>query len=74
MITLRLPEDVERRLEALAVSTGLLASLHAERAIADYLGDLEDYAAADREIEEVRAGRSMTVPLAEMMKDYGMAD
>ena len=74
MITLQLPDEVWLKLEALAASSGLPASVHAERAIADYLGDLEDYAAAVCEVEEVRAGRSATVPLAEMMKRYGVAD
>lgn len=67
MITLQLADEVGRKLEALAASSGLPASVHAERAIADDLGDLEDYAAAMREVEEVRAGRSETVPLAEMI-------
>lgn len=74
MLTLQLPENVERRLEALAASTGVSANAHAERAIADYLGDLEDYEAADRETGEVRAGRSATVPLAERLKRHGVED
>lgn len=74
MITLQLPDEVGRKLEALAATSGLPASVHAERAIADHLDDLEDYAAAAREVEEVRAGWRATVPLTGMMERCGMAD
>lgn len=74
MISIELPDEVGRRLADLAETTGRPASYYAERAILDYLDDLDDFAAADREVEEVRAGRSVPVPLGDVLKTYGLAD
>ena len=41
-------------------------------AITDHIDDLEDLYLAERELEEIRAGRSTTTPLAEVMKRYGL--
>ncbi len=67
-LTIQSTADLERRFEALVQSTGQSLSFHAERAIIESLGDLEDYHAAEQEIEEVRTGRSVPVPLNELLK------
>ena len=74
MISIDLPDDVGQRLTALAETTGRPASIHAERAIIDYLDDLEDFAAAELESLEVEAGRSVPMPLGDVLKSYGLAD
>lgn len=74
MLALRLPAEIEQRLEALAKATGRTKSFYAREAIVEYLGDLEDVYLAERELEEVRAGRSQTVPLEALMKQYGLED
>lgn len=72
MLTVSLSEGVKRRLEALARATGRSQALHVEQAIIEYLDDFEDFDLAEREAEEVRAGRSKTVALAVLMAQYGV--
>jgi len=43
-------------------------------AILEHLDDLEDVYLAEKRLEDLRAGRSHTVPLEEVMKDYGVED
>lgn len=73
MLAIRLPADLEARLEALARATGRTKTYYAREAIVEYLDDLEDLYLAERELEELRAGRSETVPLAEVMRQHGVA-
>jgi RHH-type rel operon transcriptional repressor/antitoxin RelB len=72
-ISLRLPDDVEARLNNLAAMTGRTKTFYATEAICAHLDDLEDLYLAERELEAIRAGKSDTVPLAEVMKRYDMA-
>ena len=74
MLALRLPPEIEKRLEALAKRTGRSKSFYARAAILEHLDDLEDLYLAERELEAVRSGKAETVPLDEMMKRYGLAD
>jgi RHH-type rel operon transcriptional repressor/antitoxin RelB len=49
MLALRLPDEVERRLDALAKRTGRTKSFYAREAILSHLDDLEDaYLARER--------------------------
>jgi len=74
MLALRLPPEMEERLEALAKRTGRSKSSYAREAILRHIEDLEDIYLAERELEEVRAGRSATRPLADVMRSYGLED
>jgi RHH-type transcriptional regulator, rel operon repressor / antitoxin RelB len=56
MLALRLPEDLEKRLEALARKTGRSKSFYAREAILRHLEDLEDAHLA-RERLKRRRGR-----------------
>ncbi len=71
-ISVQLPSDMENRLEQLAKRTGRSKSFYVREAILEHLDDLEDLYLAERELEEIRAGRSQATPLAEVMKRYGM--
>ena len=73
-ISIRLPEEVESRLTQLASLTGRSKTFYIREAIVEHLDDMEDLYLAERELEEIRAGRARTVPLEEVMKRYGMAD
>ncbi|GLU32729.1 DUF6290 family protein [Trinickia caryophylli] len=73
-ISIRLPEEVESRLSQLASLTGRSKTFYIREAIVEHLDDMEDLYLAERELEEIRAGRARTVPLEEVMKRYGMAD
>jgi RHH-type rel operon transcriptional repressor/antitoxin RelB len=74
MLAIRLPADVEARLDALAKATGRTKTFYAREAIVEHLDDLEDIYMAERELEDVRAGRSTTVSLKEVMKAHGLDD
>ena len=71
-ISIRLPSDVENRLKRLAALTGRSKTFYVTEAICEHLDDLEDLYLAERELDDIRAGRSTTVPLADVMKRYGM--
>lgn len=74
MLAIRLPQEIENRLEALAASTGRTKSFYVREAIIEHLDDLEDLYLAERELTEVRAGRSATKSLEDVMKQYGLED
>jgi RHH-type rel operon transcriptional repressor/antitoxin RelB len=74
MLALRLPPEIEKRLETLAKRTGRSKSFYARAAILEHLDDLEDFYLAERELEAVRSGKVEVVSLDEMMKRYGLAD
>ena len=74
MLALRLPPEIEDRLDALAKCTGRSKSYYAREAILEHLDDLEDIYLAEHEMEVVRSGAAKTIPLEELMKRYGLAD
>lgn len=71
-ISIRLPSDVEARLQNLATITGRSKTFYITEAIREHLDDLEDLYLAERELEAIRAGLATTTPLAEVMNRYGM--
>jgi RHH-type rel operon transcriptional repressor/antitoxin RelB len=74
MLALRLPPDIENRLDALSRRTGRSKSYYAREAILEYLDDLEDIYLAEQRLADLRAGRSDAVPLSEVMKRHGLRD
>lgn len=73
MLAIRLPEDIERRLEALAALTGRTKTFYARQAIVEHLDNLEDVYLAEQRLADIRAGRTETIPLEDMMKQHGLA-
>jgi RHH-type rel operon transcriptional repressor/antitoxin RelB len=71
-VSLRLPDDVSARLQHLVELTGRSKTFYMVEAINQHIDDLEDLYLAERELEEVRSGRSISVSLEEVMKRYGM--
>jgi len=72
MLAIRLPPEVENRLAALAQATGRTKTFYAREAILEHLDDLEDLYLAEQRLIDIRAGRTKTVPLEDVMKRYGM--
>ncbi|MDP1605268.1 MAG: DUF6290 family protein [Rhodocyclaceae bacterium] len=70
--SLRLPDDISSRLQNLAQLTGRSKTFYMIEAIREHIDDLEDLYLAERELEAIRAGKSKTVSLDEVMKRYGM--
>ena len=56
MLALRLPEDIETRLDKLAKATGRTKSFYAREAILEHLADLEDLYLAEKQLAKVRSG------------------
>jgi RHH-type transcriptional regulator, rel operon repressor / antitoxin RelB len=74
MLAIRLPPEIETRLDALAKKTGRSKSYYVREALVEHLGDLEDIYLADKRLKAVRMGKSKTVSLAALMKQHGLAD
>jgi RHH-type rel operon transcriptional repressor/antitoxin RelB len=74
MLALRLPAEIEARLDALAKRTGRSKSFYAREAILAHLDDLEDIYLAEQRLSDLAAGRSDTVPLAELIERHGLED
>jgi RHH-type rel operon transcriptional repressor/antitoxin RelB len=74
MLAIRLPPELEQRLDALARRTGRSKSYYVREAIAGYMDDLEDLYLAERRLEDLRAGHTDAVALAELMQRYGVED
>ena len=74
MLAIRLPAEVEARLDALAKATGRTKTFYAREAILEHLDDLEDLYLAEQRLIAFRAGKSRAVPLEDVMKRYGLED
>ena len=73
MLSLRLPAEIEARLEALAKATGRTKTFYVREAILEHLDDLEDVYLAEQRLTDIRSGKSQPIPLEDVMKHYGMA-
>jgi RHH-type rel operon transcriptional repressor/antitoxin RelB len=74
MLALRLPKDIERRLEALAQRTGRSKSFYAREAILEHLDDLEAAYLSDEILKRVETGQEKTFTLDELERELGLAD
>jgi len=71
MLSIRLPEEVEARLETLARQTGRTKSYYARQAIVEKIEDLEDIYLAEQTFERIRAGNEDVISADEMWRDLG---
>ena len=74
MLAIRLPSELEDRLENLAKATGRTKTFYAREAIVAHLDDLEDLFLEEQRLLGNREGRSESVPLEDVMKRYGLTD
>jgi RHH-type rel operon transcriptional repressor/antitoxin RelB len=74
MLAIRLPEEIEDRLEALAKRTGRTKTFYAREAILEHLEDLEDLYLAESRLQALRDGQEQSVTLDELMERHGLAD
>ncbi len=70
--SIRLPQEIEERLENLSTQTGRTKSFYVKEAILEHLSEIEDIYLAEKRLEDIRAGRTETVSLQEVMKRYDM--
>ena len=74
MLALRLPEEIERRLAALAKRTGRSKSFYALEAILEHLDNLEAEYLSDQVLKRVQEGQEQTYSLDELERELGLAD
>jgi RHH-type rel operon transcriptional repressor/antitoxin RelB len=74
MLALRLPKEIERRLEALAQRTGRSKSFYAREAILEHLDDLEAAYLSDEILKRVETGQEQTWTLDELERELGLED
>lgn len=70
--TIRLPQQIENRLDKLSVLTGRRKLFYIKEAILEHLDDIEDIYLAEKRLEDIRSGRTEAISLQEVMKQYGL--
>ncbi len=73
-MTIRLPEEMEKRLSDLAKETHRTKSYYVKRAIEEFLEDQEDYLMALAAMERFERGEEKAIPFEEILKKYGLED
>lgn len=71
MLALRLPAEIEERLDDLARRTGRTKSFYAREAILEHLEDLEDLYLAEQALAEHYSSGGTTMPMDEVVERYG---
>ena len=71
-VSIRLPEEISHRLQKLAEKTGRSKTFYMIEAIHEHLNDLEDLYLAEQRLGDIKAGRTKTIPLDEIVKRYGV--
>jgi len=74
MLAIRLPEEIEERLDVLAKETGRTKTFYVREAILEHLDDMEDVYLAEKRLADIRAGNSKPAPLKDVMKRYDLED
>jgi RHH-type rel operon transcriptional repressor/antitoxin RelB len=74
MLAIRLPEDIELRLDTLAAKTGRTKTFYARQAILEYLDDLEDLYLAQKRLNYIKNGKTKTIKLNQLERELGLAD
>ena len=72
--SIRLPHEIEDRLEKISALTGRSKSYYVKEAIIEHLDEIEDIYLAENRLEHIRAGRTHTIPLQKVMKHYGLVN
>jgi len=70
----RLPDELNERLMALAQQTGRTASYYLREALEMHIDELEDVYLAERRLLDIGAGRVELISMDEMSKRLGLDD
>jgi RHH-type transcriptional regulator, rel operon repressor / antitoxin RelB len=74
MLTVRLPEDIESRLNVLADATNRPKSFYVREALKRHLEDIEDTYLAESALEKFRASGEKAIPLVELERRLDLED
>jgi RHH-type rel operon transcriptional repressor/antitoxin RelB len=74
MLAIRLPPEIEKKLERLAKKTGRTKTFYAREAILKHIEDLEDAFIAEKRLDEFYKSGEKAIPLAEVLKRYGLGN
>lgn len=72
MLALRLPPDIEKRLDALARKTGRTKSFYGREAILRHLDDLEDMYLAEKILDRIKTSKERTFTIDEVERELGL--
>jgi RHH-type rel operon transcriptional repressor/antitoxin RelB len=67
-INVRIPDEIAERLDRLAQETHRTKSFYLREIIENHLEDIEDAYLAEKRLEDIRAGKTTTIPLSEVTK------
>lgn len=70
--SVRLPEEIERRLDVLAEQTGRTKAFYIREMILGHIDEMEDYYLAAEVLERIRMGRERTFTAEEVRQDLGL--
>ncbi len=71
--SVRLPEDAEKRLNALAAATGRTKAFYIKEAILGQLDAMEEVYLAESTLERIRRGKEQTYTLEEVERELDLA-
>jgi RHH-type transcriptional regulator, rel operon repressor / antitoxin RelB len=69
MLSVRLPEDIEKRLDALAKASGRSKTYYVREALIARLEDMEDIYMAEAVMERIASGEEKTMSAEEFWRD-----
>ena len=72
MVTLRLPEHMEQRLNHLASTTKRTKTFFIREALERTLSDMEDAYLAETAYEKFKMSGEQDIPLTDVMREYGL--
>jgi RHH-type rel operon transcriptional repressor/antitoxin RelB len=74
MLAIRLPKEIELRLDNLAKATGRTKTFYAREAILAYMEDMEDLYLADKSMRALKSGKVKAISLDQVERNLGLAD
>jgi RHH-type rel operon transcriptional repressor/antitoxin RelB len=72
--SIRLPDDIEKRLEDLAKKTGRTKAFYIREMILEKIDDMEDYYLAAHRSELIRQGKDAVFTSEQVRTELGLAD
>ena len=72
--SVRLPDEIEQRLDFLAKHTGRTKAYYIRELISSHIDELEDYYLAAGVLERVRKGKERTFTAEKLRRDLGLDD